>query len=435
MSSCFSGLRLTLNTSWLGEKDWPEFMAFEKKVQESIFAKKIIALCQYDLTECGTEKAIDIMEAHPGVLVRRNGEWTLVKSSSTRISESKLRESEKLYRSLIENSLAGVLIVDDNFTFCYVNDRLCSLLGYPKDKIIGKDFRSFLDEESLSLVSERYIRRQKGEDVPSQCEFNVVRKDGSKRRVEISSSVIRDFWNSPRTIAQLIDVTEKKKAEEMLLKEKVFLNELFEATLAAIIMADNEKEIVKVNKEFTKLFGFSKEDALSKNIDDLLIPEKDRKDMAKLYSQLDRGKSVVFEAVRKGKTATYTRRLVDHLYAWYLDPKIRIDIEIDVKDVYLDINRAIPCGLIINELVSNALKHAFPGKNRGKICILFTSSYQDKKKIYHLKIKDNGTGIKEKFDINKPQNLGLQIVVDLVNQLEGDISFSVNNWTEFEIVF
>jgi len=169
-------------------------------------------------------------------LKKKNGEYVWVESEGTllykegkpyaiqgivrditarkRIADA-LIESEALYRSIVEHSHAGVLIIDENFRFSYVNDELCKILGYPADEILGKNFRMFLDEESRDMVAERYLRRQRGEDVPSRYEFNVVRKNGEVRRVEISVSVIRDHRGKKRTVAQLLDITERRQTEEL----------------------------------------------------------------------------------------------------------------------------------------------------------------------------------------------------------------------------
>jgi len=106
-------------------------------------------------------------------------------------------------------------MVDDNYKFIYCNDELCRMLGRSRHEIIGQDFRQFLDEESRSLVADRYLRRQRGEEVPPRYEFNIVKKDGAKRRVEISSDVIKDAAGKTRTVAQLLDITERKKSEEI----------------------------------------------------------------------------------------------------------------------------------------------------------------------------------------------------------------------------
>ncbi len=106
--------------------------------------------------------------------------------------EEALRESEERFRSIVENSQAGIMILDDAYRFVYVNPQLRQMSGYSRKGLIGQDFRKFLDEESKQLVADRYIRRQRGEEVPPRYEFNIVRKGGQKRRVEISSAVIKD---------------------------------------------------------------------------------------------------------------------------------------------------------------------------------------------------------------------------------------------------
>lgn len=127
----------------------------------------------------------------------------------------KLRESEERFRSVVEYSLEGILIVNNKYQFVYVNDELTKILGYSRDEILGKDFREFLDEESRSLVSDYYIRRQRGENVPNRYSFNIIRKDGDKRCVEMSAITIKDSGANIRSMGQILDVTERKRAENI----------------------------------------------------------------------------------------------------------------------------------------------------------------------------------------------------------------------------
>jgi len=137
--------------------------------------------------------------------------WDITERKKT---EAALRESEEKFRSIVEYSHEGILMVDDNYKLIYCNDELCRMLGRSRDEIIGQDFRKFLDEESRALVADRYLRRQAGEGMPPRYEFNIVKKDGTKRRVEISSDVIKDAAGKMKTVAQLLDITERKRAEE-----------------------------------------------------------------------------------------------------------------------------------------------------------------------------------------------------------------------------
>jgi two-component sensor histidine kinase len=103
---------------------------------------------------------------------------------------------------------------------------------------------------------------------------------------------------------------------------------------------------------------------------------------------------------------------------------------------------SVPLGIIINELVSNSLKHAFPGRDKGKIEIKLHREKRgeceiesDKSTTFFLSVSDNGIGIPEDFDIEDIDSLGLQLVTSLVDQLDGEIELKSNSETEFTIRF
>jgi PAS domain S-box-containing protein len=133
-------------------------------------------------------------------------------------TEEQLRESaatsEQILRSLVEYSHAGILILDDAYHLTYVNDELCRALGYSREEVIGSDFRRFLDDESKHDAADYYVRRQRGEKIPNRYELNIIRKDGEKRRVEISATVIRDPADNVQTVAQFVDITWSRQAKK-----------------------------------------------------------------------------------------------------------------------------------------------------------------------------------------------------------------------------
>ena len=108
-----------------------------------------------------------------------------------------------------------------------------------------------------------------------------------------------------------------------------------------------------------------------------------------------------------------------------------IELKIDVDDIYLDINTSIPLGLIVNEVVTNSLKHAFPDGRAGVINVDFHKTDDQ----YEFKVKDNGIGFPEDLDFEETDSLGLQMVTSLTRQIEGDIELDRNNGTEFKITF
>lgn len=131
------------------------------------------------------------------------------------------------------------------------------------------------------------------------------------------------------------------------------------------------------------------------------------------------------------KFADYINRLTKDLFHTYNIDSERIKINIDADEIILDIDTAIPCGLIINEVVTNSIKHAFPDDAEGEIYI----QMQQNPEGYNLSLKDNGIGLPENLNINNTTTLGLLLVNSLVRQLEGILEVKRNQGTIFLISF
>src|SRR5690606_28679476 len=129
-------------------------------------------------------------------------------------AEKELRESEEKYRLLAEKAMMGIFWINNSFQFIYVNDHLCKILGRSTSEVMGKNFREVLSDNSRDYVTERYVRRQQGEDVPDRYEIEVVRPDGEVRRIEMMVAVMLDKSGRMNSIGQAIDITERKQAEE-----------------------------------------------------------------------------------------------------------------------------------------------------------------------------------------------------------------------------
>ena len=106
-------------------------------------------------------------------------------------------------------------------------------------------------------------------------------------------------------------------------------------------------------------------------------------------------------------------------------------MSINADDLFLDINRAIPCGLLINEMITNSIKHAFPGGRSGEIKI----DFQKKDEEYVLIVQDNGIGFPRDLNLRKTESLGMQLINSLISQLEGELEVTSQNGTKFKIRF
>ena len=128
----------------------------------------------------------------------------------------------------------------------------------------------------------------------------------------------------------------------------------------------------------------------------------------------------------------YVRSLINYLTLSYQELMKRISIQIDIKDIWLDINTSIPCGLIINELITNSLKYAFPNDKKGVISISITKTNTEK---LILEVKDNGIGLPKDFSMEKLDSLGLQLVTALSKQLHASIDINTDEGVCFTLEF
>ena len=205
----------------------------------------VIAVQSYTDASLYTEKDLEILE-----FVSKE----IALAIERKRAEEALRESEERFRSIVEHSHDGIVIVDDAYRLLYVNDELCRTFGYSREEIIGQNFRKFLDEESKQLLADRYIRRQRGEMVPPRYESNIMRKDGEKRRVEISSTVTKDSAGKVKTLAQILDITERKLAEEALRTSEAQLSNAMMIARLGYWEYDVDDDLFTFNDHFYDIF-------------------------------------------------------------------------------------------------------------------------------------------------------------------------------------
>ena len=174
-----------------------------------------------DITE-KKEMAQELI-AHRDKLLELVEERTARLKRSNRKLKEEIREHQKSvqrFRSIVEGSHEGIVIIDEKFRFIYVNDQFARMVGYERAEVIGEDFRRFICQDSLDIVVDRYKRRQRGEHVPSRYEFDLRTKEGDSITVELSSNIIKEYGGKTRTVAQMLDITNRKKLEAQLLQSR-----------------------------------------------------------------------------------------------------------------------------------------------------------------------------------------------------------------------
>jgi len=334
-------------------------------------------------------------------------------------AEEELQESEEKYRTLIEQSLQGIIIAQGTpLRLAFANTAAAEISGYTIEELLSFSSGSIrhLVHPEDQPVFERYVARLKGKPAPSRYEFRIVRKDGEVRWLEIYASVI-EYKGDPAVQVTFIDITERKQAEEKIkhsLREKeVLLREIHHRV-------KNNLQVV------SSLLNLQSEHTKDEKYTELLKESQNRiRSMALIHEKLYQSESLADIDFKE-----YIESLVHGLVRTYKTTD-KVALKIDVKDISLGIDAAIPCGLIISELVSNSLKHAFPGR-KGNITITLYSS--DGK--VELVVADNGIGIPDTVNIKKTETLGLDLVTTLVEgQLKGSIALDKTDGTAFYITF
>ncbi len=132
--------------------------------------------------------------------------------------------------------------------------------------------------------------------------------------------------------------------------------------------------------------------------------------------------------------SSYIEELAENLFLTYRLGNTDISLNMDLEEnLFFDMDTAVPLGMIVNELVSNSLKHAFIGRNKGEIQIKLCEekSDSDDSTSFTLTVSDNGVGIPDELEIEDLDSLGFQLVTSLVDQLDGELELKRNNGTEF----
>ena len=351
------------------------------------------------------------------------GQRKVLLTTARDISEYKQAEKEKdRFLKAFDVSIDGITIADEEDRFIYVNEAYANIFGYPREELIGKTWRKITPPDIIVTTEKELSNTIHKKDIGIFFrEVPGMKKDGMIIPTEVRG---RGIWdekgNYQGYICVVRDITERKQAEEQIkasLKEKeVLLREIHHRV-------KNNMQIISSllklqtgyieDKKYLEMFKESQNRILTMS----LVHEK-------LYRSKD---------FTKINFKEYIHDLANGVFQSYSGRSSNILMNLNIENVDLGIDSAIPCGLIINELVTNSLKYAFPGEKKGEIKIVLGKIDGNK---YELTVSDNGIGIPEYLDIRKTETLGLYLVSMLAeDQLSGKIELDRSKGTEFIIRF
>ncbi|TFG94754.1 PAS domain S-box protein [Candidatus Thorarchaeota archaeon] len=178
-------------------------------------------------------------------------------------TEEKILSRKEILEFMVDYySFSGIIIVDENYRFEYVNDKLCDILGRRRSEVLGHDFREFLHPDSVEIVAERYIKRQQGEEVPSVYEYRILRKDGEIRDIRMNVGSIRGNDSKIRTVAQLLDITKEKIGARALEESEYRYRNLVETMDSGLSVDNGEGRMILVNDALCSMLGYDSSDDL-----------------------------------------------------------------------------------------------------------------------------------------------------------------------------
>lgn len=323
---------------------------------------------------------------------------------------------------------------------------------------IGDDLKSKnqILEDDLKEVTAKLSNTIKTKDLEinkhkESKEILELMANDLKRHVETKNSALervnKDLNNEivkrkkiEKTFKGNIDKLEKQlndKTAEFNLKKKIIddeildLNNELEETNSALkqkenLLKDVHNRVKRNMQRISSLTGLQSEYIRDQILENIAVNQKHIKSIALVHEKLYESQDL-----EKVDFDSYLKTLIKDIYRSQGVDSSRIVYEIFVEDVFLDLDTATSCGLIINELVSNSIDHAFPKGKKGLIKIEISQNGDD----VSLKYTDNGIGFPEKFDLDNVDTLGLQLVKTLVDEMDGVIKFNSDKASEFMINF
>ena len=315
-------------------------------------------------------------------------------------------------------------VKSDTFTF---DDQFYHLYGTTIEEQGGSQMSSqdyatkFIPPEEISVVGEEIERAMSTDDsnYSNQLEHTIIRVDGEKRFIIVRDGIEKDENGKTIKIYGVNqDITERKKAEDAIKKaleeKEILLKEIHHRVKNNLMV-------------ISSLLNLQSQHIRDKQALNIFKESQNRaKSMALIHERLYRSTDL-----KRIDFGDYIRTLTTELYRTYVSDSNSIGLNFDLEDVMVDINTTVPLGLILNELITNSMKHAFPDGREGVINVEFHRTDDE----FILIIGDTGVGFPEDLDFRNTKSLGLQLVNNLTHQIDGTIELDRSQGTEFKITF
>ena len=335
-----------------------------------------------------------------------------------RQAEEDLQRSEQRFKSLVQDGSDLIAILDPEGNYKYVSPSVKSILGIPAEDYIGTNALDYIHKDDIDRISGILSELAPGEriDIPP---FRFIDADDDWRWIETTLTNMTEDPAVDGMVANSRDVTkqiqQQQQSLESLKEKEILLAEIHHRVKNNLAVVSGMMQLQALEEE-------------NKEIKDRLFDSISRiKTMANIHEQLYKSNSF-----SKLEFSDNLRSLVLSIQKTF-QTDTQIDVNFDCQPVSININQAIPCSLIVNEVVTNVFKHAFPERKKGNIRIaLNTNSKND----IQLSISDDGIGLPGDINAIGGGSLGVSLIDVLSQQLNADYTYNSNgSGTVFTIQF
>jgi PAS domain S-box-containing protein len=334
-------------------------------------------------------------------------------------AEKHLQEILSILSATIESTPDGLLVIHNSHIVSVFNHIFQQIWNIENYEIQGMH-----EQELFYILSDQVS--------DSDAFFDTIRKVEKNPDIETSDIItlkdnrIIERYSKPQHIGYTIagrvwsfrDITERKRMEETIeksLREKeILLKEIHHRV-------KNNMQVV------SSLLYMQSRIATDQKIKELMVESQNRvKSIALVHEELYQSSDL-----ERIDYSSYLRKITRNIFESYKETSSRVTLKLPDTPVYIPISKAVPCSLVVNELISNSLKHAFPDMREGSISIDFVLENG----MYILNYADDGIGMPETELHLVPKTLGMELIHGLVKQLNGTITRTVENGTSYEIRF
>jgi|GEM_PF-2406717 len=352
--------------------------------------------------------------------------------------QKELKESEQKFRDIFNNTTDAIHIheIQEDGSpgrFIMVNSTACKMLGYTKEEML---------ELTPLDISTSYINPDLGQIRTDQqtlgsarFETEHQRKDGTNIPVEVNTCIIT-LTGKKMVLGVVRDNTEHKAAEKLLKRFNEELDEQVKDRTEQLTALLAEKEVLireihhRVRNSIqviSSLFYLQARGVQNETAKEILLESQNRiKSIALVYEKLYESPDL-----SRIEYAGYLQKITCYLYEVYHKNPDLISCMIQADNMYLILDQAFPCSLILNELITNSLKHGYNEKQQGTITITMKRDSTTITIIY----QDDGTGMPEHFDLKRVETVGMKLITGLVKQMNGSIALDQKDGTMFTITF